>query len=133
MSFSSAYTAASHDQAPAVTVIDWAIGDAPLSNGDFATANGNFATANGNFATANGNFAAAIGNFDGVHRGHQALISAAVTGAKDSGLMPAVITFSPHPRRFFNPGADGFALTDERDKIDFLAALGVTTVIRLTF
>jgi riboflavin kinase/FMN adenylyltransferase len=38
--------------------------------------------------------AVAIGTFDGVHRGHQSVIRAAI----DSGLSATVITFDPHPR-----------------------------------
>ena len=38
--------------------------------------------------------AVAIGMFDGVHRGHQAVMQAAV----DTGLAATVITFEPHPR-----------------------------------
>jgi riboflavin kinase/FMN adenylyltransferase len=38
--------------------------------------------------------AVAIGMFDGVHRGHQAVVQAAV----DTGLAATVITFDPHPR-----------------------------------
>jgi riboflavin kinase/FMN adenylyltransferase len=39
----------------------------------------------------------AIGNFDGVHRGHQAVLAAAVEEAGRRGLSPAVLTFHPHP------------------------------------
>jgi len=38
--------------------------------------------------------AVAIGKFDGVHRGHRAVIQAAI----DTGLVPTAITFDPHPR-----------------------------------
>ncbi len=38
--------------------------------------------------------AVAIGTFDGVHRGHRAVVRAAI----DTGLAPTVITFDPHPR-----------------------------------
>lgn len=38
--------------------------------------------------------AVAIGTFDGVHRGHRAVVQAAI----DTGLAPTVITFDPHPR-----------------------------------
>jgi riboflavin kinase/FMN adenylyltransferase len=41
--------------------------------------------------------ALAIGNFDGVHIGHQALISTMVRWAKQNGVTPAVLTFDPHP------------------------------------
>jgi riboflavin kinase/FMN adenylyltransferase len=38
-----------------------------------------------------------IGNFDGVHRGHQAVLSAASAEARAAGLSPVVLTFDPHP------------------------------------
>lgn len=44
-----------------------------------------------------GEVALAIGNFDGVHRGHQALISHVAELAKERGLRPMVMTFDPHP------------------------------------
>ena len=69
-----------------------------------------------------GEFAAAIGNFDGVHLGHRKLIEGAMAHGK--GLAPAVITFAPHPRRYFRPDDAGFALTDGDDKLALLAELG---------
>ena len=39
----------------------------------------------------------AIGNFDGVHRGHQAVLCAAIDVAGAKGLVPVVLTFDPHP------------------------------------
>lgn len=39
----------------------------------------------------------AIGNFDGVHRGHHALVSEAVSRAAEASLLPVVLTFDPHP------------------------------------
>lgn len=38
-----------------------------------------------------------IGNFDGVHRGHQALLNEAARRSQEQGLLPVVLTFSPHP------------------------------------
>lgn len=38
-----------------------------------------------------------IGNFDGVHRGHQALLSNAAHAAVERGLECVVLTFVPHP------------------------------------
>ena len=46
----------------------------------------------------------ALGNFDGVHRGHQALIAEAARAGGQTGAATGVITFEPHPRRFFQPG-----------------------------
>jgi riboflavin kinase / FMN adenylyltransferase len=47
--------------------------------------------------------AVAIGNFDGVHRGHQALVAAARAQAQARGAPAGVLTFDPHPARFFAP------------------------------
>ena len=41
--------------------------------------------------------ACAIGNFDGVHRGHQAVLSALHAMAAARGLAPTLLTFEPHP------------------------------------
>lgn len=38
-----------------------------------------------------------IGNFDGVHVGHQAVLSEAITEAAARDLVPTVLTFDPHP------------------------------------
>ena len=45
----------------------------------------------------------AIGNFDGVHRGHRAVIAAALARAKALGRKAAALTFEPHPAVFFAP------------------------------
>lgn len=42
-------------------------------------------------------FVACIGFFDGLHRGHQALISETFKRAKEDRLKTAMITFFPHP------------------------------------
>lgn len=75
----------------------------------------------------------AIGNFDGVHRGHRAVIAAALTGARDLGRPAAALTFEPHPRDFFNPGEPLFRLTDEAAKLRLLASTGLDGAIVLTF
>jgi riboflavin kinase / FMN adenylyltransferase len=75
----------------------------------------------------------AIGNFDGVHRGHRAVIAAAIERAKASGVPAAALTFEPHPRDFFNPGEPLFRLTDETAKLRLLASTGLDGAIVLTF
>jgi riboflavin kinase/FMN adenylyltransferase len=42
-----------------------------------------------------------IGNFDGVHRGHQAILSAGAAAARERGLTFAAMTFHPLPREYF--------------------------------
>src|SRR5438093_734989 len=73
----------------------------------------------------------AIGNFDGVHRGHRAVIAAALARAKALTRPAAALTFEPHPRRFFRPDEPLFRLTDERAKLRLLAATGLTGAIVL--
>lgn len=46
----------------------------------------------------------AIGNFDGVHVGHQAVIRAAASEARERGLLPFVLTFHPHPAQVLGRG-----------------------------
>src|SRR3954464_5332113 len=75
----------------------------------------------------------AIGNFDGVHRGHRAVIAAALARARALGRPAAALTFEPHPRSFFPPQVPLFRLTDERAKLRLFAAAGLNGAIVLTF
>ena len=75
----------------------------------------------------------AIGNFDGVHRGHRAVIAAALERGRALDRPTAALTFEPHPRDFFNPGQPLFRLTDEAAKLRLLASTGLDGAIVLTF
>ena len=75
----------------------------------------------------------AIGNFDGVHRGHQAVIGAALSRARATHRPAAALTFEPHPRSFFQPDAASFRLTSEAAKLRLLAATGLDGAIMLSF
>ena len=75
----------------------------------------------------------AIGNFDGVHRGHQAVIQAALDRARATHRPAAALTFEPHPRSFFHPDAPSFRLTSEAAKLRLLAATGLDGAVVLTF
>jgi riboflavin kinase / FMN adenylyltransferase len=77
--------------------------------------------------------AVALGNFDGVHRGHQAVISAARTFADRLGAPLGVVTFDPSPRSFFNPHRPSGQITSLDQKIERLAAIGVQVVYALRF
>src|SRR3954454_10057680 len=76
---------------------------------------------------------AAIGNFDGVHRGHRAVIDAALARANALDAPTIAITFEPHPRKVLRPSDPVFRLTDERSKLRLLAATGLTGALLLTF
>jgi len=63
-----------------------------------------------------------IGNFDGVHRGHQAMLSRLSEAAEDLALASAVLTFEPHPREFFAPESAPPRLSTLRDKLEHFAS-----------
>ena len=77
--------------------------------------------------------AVAIGAFDGVHRGHQAVIAAARQAAQDLNAPLAVVSFAPHPRRWFQPEAAPFRLMTTDQMAQALAPLGVERLYLLPF
>lgn len=68
--------------------------------------------------------AVAIGNFDGVHPGHRAILAR----TQGLGLVPAALTFEPHPSRLFRPDAPAARLTLLADKLRLLRDTGIETV-----
>lgn len=76
---------------------------------------------------------ATIGNFDGLHQGHQALLSHTVKLAKSLGLPSVLITFEPHPQEFFRPQLAAPRLTRLREKLEYLQASGIDQVLVLHF
>ena len=72
--------------------------------------------------------AVAIGNFDGLHRGHAQVIQAMLTLAQANNLVPSVLTFEPHPRRYFAPTAPLFRLETLSQKLTRLREWGVERV-----
>lgn len=50
----------------------------------------------------NGKSAVCIGNFDGLHLGHRLIISVLKEEAKQRGLKSIIMTFEPHPFKYFN-------------------------------
>lgn len=76
---------------------------------------------------------AAIGNFDGVHLGHRALIAAVHAEADKAAKPRAVITFEPHPRRFFVPASPPFRLDALETKARILNGLGINATLALPF
>ena len=76
---------------------------------------------------------AAIGAFDGVHRGHRAVIEAAAEAARARDLPLSVVTFDPHPRRWFQPDAAPFRLMTTAQIARALEPLGVDRLHILPF
>ena len=75
----------------------------------------------------------ALGNFDGLHRGHQAVLSQARAVAHSIGRPAAILTFEPHPRRFFRPDEPLFCLTPPDVKALIAQCFGLDGMITLPF
>ena len=78
------------------------------------------------------NLSLALGFFDGVHVGHQSVISCAVNFAKEAGTKSAVVTFQEHPYCFFKGESPKYILTLQ-DKYKYMEELGVDYVFELDF
>lgn len=75
----------------------------------------------------------AIGNFDGLHLGHRAVVEAMLAEARAAGAVPAVMTFEPHPRRFFTPGHPPHRIEPLHRKLRRLRLAGVEAAFLLRF
>jgi riboflavin kinase/FMN adenylyltransferase len=75
----------------------------------------------------------AIGVFDGVHRGHQAVISTSARHAHAADGTPVVVTFDPHPAKVLRPNDAPHLLTARQHKIDLIRGLGVGHLLVLEF
>jgi riboflavin kinase/FMN adenylyltransferase len=74
-----------------------------------------------------------IGMYDGVHRGHQALIGAAVARARAMRRPALLLTFDPHPAEVIRPGSHPAILTSLDRKAELVADLGVDAMCVLPF
>ena len=75
----------------------------------------------------------AIGVFDGVHRGHQAVISTSAEHAKSANGTPVVVTFDPHPMKVLRPTEAPHLLTATQHKIRLIRQLGVQHLLVIKF
>jgi len=77
--------------------------------------------------------AGTIGNFDGVHRGHQQVISQLRRVAKAASLPTVVIIFEPQPIEYFAPDKAPKRLARFREKIAYLKAQQIDYLLCLRF
>ncbi|WHU89375.1 bifunctional riboflavin kinase/FAD synthetase [Pantoea agglomerans] len=74
-----------------------------------------------------------IGNFDGVHRGHQALMSRLCEEGRKRNLPVVVMVFEPQPLELFAGGKAPARLTRLREKLRYMAEAGVDKVLCVRF
>ena len=73
-----------------------------------------------------------IGVFDGVHRGHQKIISRLIEGAHDNRAQSVVVTFWPHPASVLG-GGEIKSLTTPDERAELLGSFGVDVVLTHPF
>jgi riboflavin kinase/FMN adenylyltransferase len=75
-----------------------------------------------------------LGVFDGLHLGHQLIMTTVVERARSLGVVPTTITFDPHPRAVLHPQSSPPLLQTLDQKVEGFGVLGIeqTIVIRFT-
>ena len=74
-----------------------------------------------------------IGTFDGVHLGHQALLTQMVRSAHSSSSKAIVVTFQPHPAVFFGRRSGNINLSTSNERASYLERLGVDVLVSQIF
>ena len=74
-----------------------------------------------------------IGNFDGVHLGHQALLTEVKKRAHDLKLESAVITFEPNPKDYFSQNKPQTRISSLREKIELFNEIKIDRVYIIKF
>jgi riboflavin kinase/FMN adenylyltransferase len=77
--------------------------------------------------------AATIGNFDGVHLGHQEILSSVAKEARGLGARSLAITFNPHPEQFLRPSQAPRLITPLAERLRLLSLTGIDAVLVLPF
>ena len=57
-----------------------------------------------------------VGSYDGIHRGHQKLLSHLVEKSKVYGIPSVLVTFDPHPRHILNKRINSLPLLMSLDQ-----------------
>lgn len=73
-----------------------------------------------------------IGSFDGVHLGHQHIVTQLVKSAHTQNKPAAVVTFFPHPAMVLGKGNGGYLSTPD-ERAELLGEHGVDVVVTMAF
>lgn len=77
--------------------------------------------------------AVTIGNFDGVHLGHQQILTKLHDRARAANLIAAVLTFYPHPARVLRPAEAPALLATLDQRLSAITALGIEAALVARF
>lgn len=73
--------------------------------------------------------AVTIGTFDGVHIGHQKIITKLIQSAKSSNLESSVLTFFPHPRMILQDNQELKLLNSIEERTQLLSNCGLQNLV----
>jgi riboflavin kinase/FMN adenylyltransferase len=74
-----------------------------------------------------------IGNFDGVHRGHQQVLSQLIRTARLNRARSVAVTFDPHPSQVHRPESAPELIMGLQDKLHALGELGLDAVLVMKY
>lgn len=74
-----------------------------------------------------------LGTFDGIHLGHQHIISAVVEKTKKNKMRNFVLTFDPHPRKVLSKDDKVYLLSSLEEKVEMFTKLGVENIFVIEF
>ena len=69
-----------------------------------------------------------VGTFDGVHLGHQKIITHLVKKAKQKNCGTLLLTFDPHPRKVVQPSNAPMLLQTIEERSEILSKLGLEII-----
>lgn len=75
----------------------------------------------------------ALGVFDGVHLAHRAILGAAVSRARETGVPALACTFDPHPMEVLQPERAPAPLTTIPERLELFAQSGLDGAVVLEF
>ena len=74
-----------------------------------------------------------VGVFDGVHLGHQRLLTHLRNEAQQRDLLTGVVTFKSHPQKVLSPGSKLLWLSNLETRTNLLRSFGIDVIVTLPF
>ncbi len=74
-----------------------------------------------------------VGVFDGVHLGHQRLLTHLRNEAQQRDLLTGVVTFKSHPQKVLSPGRKLLWLSNLETRTNLLRSFGIDVIVTLPF